>query len=472
MTPTLEHADYRRLSNGIELAVLPTARRSVVAMEMRFLAGYAYEHPDFLGVAHVLAEVITKGTESRDGRGLNDAFDQIGASYHVSAGRETLAFSCVCLPEFIAPAIELHAEMIRTPSLPDDACRVAVDLTHQALAALDDDPAELAKKYLHRQAYGKPLDRHVYGEIETLDRITRRQVLDHWQRYLRPAHMQVSIAGAVERDAIAGLFDSLFEASTTDGSDGGDEERRQGPRIEAEAPFPLVFHPGRSHHPKELEQEQIAVCFPGASARDPDEAVERVLVNVLAGGMSSRLLTAVRERQGLVYWAGAWFDRPRIGGTVHLGASTTPHNLQETFATLLREVERLADDVTEQEVQRAIAGITAMTETHGDVTRAKAVRLANDLFYLGRPVPLEERLARIRAVTPADIRDYLRGHRRDRLSIVTLGPQALEGGGTGAPSRVNRRGLASPGVYRRGTSQAAPGSQACDRPDESDVSDH
>lgn len=124
MTRATEHPQYRRLSNGIDLSLLPTERKSVASVEMRFLAGFAHEKPDCLGVAHLLAETITKGTARRDGRSLNDAFDEIGASYSVSAGREVFAFSCLCLPEFVRQALELHAEMIREPSLPADACQV------------------------------------------------------------------------------------------------------------------------------------------------------------------------------------------------------------------------------------------------------------------------------------------------------------------------------------------------------------
>lgn len=417
MTPGDEHVHYLRLANGIDLAVLPTGRRSVTAIEMRFLGGYAYERPDRLGVAHILAETMTKGTQRRDGRALNDAFDEIGTSYAVSAARETFVISCVCLPEFVAQAVELLAEMINEPSFPGEACEVAVELARQSLAALEDDPLELAKKCLCQQAYSPPLNRHVYGEPATVERIGREDVVEHWRTYLKPDRLLVSVAGAVDPSAVADLFERLFPATGLND-----------PVVNASLPlsFPLGFRPGQSHRQKDLEQEQIGVCFPGASAVDEDEAVERVIIGLLSGGMSSRLWQSIREKQGLVYWVGAWFDRPRTGGMIHLGSSCTPQNLEATSAMLLKEVNRLADDVTESEVQRAISGILAAAQTHGDVTRAKATRIVNDLFYLGRPIPLEEKLSRIRAVTIGDVRQYLRRHPREQLSIVTVGPRCLK----------------------------------------------
>ena len=109
MTPEL--TEYRRLDCGMELAVMPIPQRPVASMSIRLLAGYAFERTAYLGVAHVCDEAIAKGTAKRDGRALNDAFDEIGATHGSYAGRETFGFSCLCLPEFVPQAIDLLAPL-------------------------------------------------------------------------------------------------------------------------------------------------------------------------------------------------------------------------------------------------------------------------------------------------------------------------------------------------------------------------
>lgn len=418
MTQASDSIMHRRLACGVELAVQPLPDRPLAALEIRLLAGFAYEEASSLGAAHLLEETITKGTERRDGRAVNDAFDEIGAAHGSSAGRETIGFSAMCLPEFLDRCLDLHAEFIRTPTFPEDACGVAVELARQELVALEDDPAELARKLLHRRAYGEPLGRHALGEPETIERMTRDSIAAHWRSYFAADRMLVAVAGAVDADRLADHLDRVFEGFSANGpaNPGGDRD----------PDFAVQFTPGRFHHPKELEQEQVALCFPGACPTDDDFPVEKVALGVLAGGMSSRLFTEVREKQGLVYWVDAWSDHPRKAGMVHLAASSTPQNVGRTYATLLREIDRLAEDLTDEEIERAIVGIVARTRTRGDVTRARAARLVDDLFYYGRPIPLEEKIARIEAVTADDVRRYLATHPRDALSVVTLGPQPLE----------------------------------------------
>jgi predicted Zn-dependent peptidase len=141
--------------------------------------------------------------------------------------------------------------------------------------------------------------------------------------------------------------------------------------------------------------------------------------------MSGRLFTEIREKRGLVYWVGAWQETPRGSGMMFLGASTTPERCDQTFTALLHEVDRLAEDLTEDELERAITGIVANQETRGDSTRARCTELANDLFFFGRPVPVEEKLAKIRDVRIRDICRYLEEHPRERLCVATLGPRPL-----------------------------------------------
>ncbi|UCD28902.1 MAG: insulinase family protein, partial [Planctomycetota bacterium] len=240
---------------------------------------------------------------------------------------------------------------------------------------------------------------------------------DHWKRYFCNARMQVSIAGAVDPAMVADWLEGEFDGFN-DGSTGASA-------VSERPSFTLNFSPTHSHFPKELEQEQIAICFPGVGVVDDDHSVQRIIIGVLSGGMGARLFTEVREKQGLVYWVGAWRDQPRKGGMIHLGASTTPQNIDKTYTSLLREIDRLSEDVSENEIERAVAGIVTRVLTRGDVTRAKAAELANDLFYYGHPVSREEELEKVRSVRVSDVRQFLDNHPRDKLSVVALGPVEL-----------------------------------------------
>lgn len=419
----MEKLTHKTLPSGVELGCIELPGRRAVALEFRLRTGIADEPSDYLGLARLMQETIDLGTESHDGRGLSDAFDEIGASHGAWTGRESTAYPCLVLPEFLGRAIELHAEFLRTPTFPDEVVDVAIELTRQEINALQDDAHALCEKLLDAQVYGPLLGRHALGEPETLDRIKRTQLVDHWRAVYHAGRMQVTAAGAFDTSELIDLLEKHF-----DGFGAAEPAGR--------SHFEVTFRADRVHHHKELEQQHIGIAFRGVSMTDPDYAVQRVMLGVLSGGMSSRLFTEVREKQGLVYWVSAWGEMPRGAGMLFLGASTTPERCEITYATLLREVDRLSEDLTQEEVSRAATGIIARIETRGDITRSRCSELADDIFHYGHPISQEEKIAKVQAVTADDVRRYLSENPRNELSVLTLGPRPPEGAHLAGPVPV------------------------------------
>lgn len=407
-----EHT-HLQLACGIELAVLHLPQRRAEALDIRVLAGLADEPADRLGLARLVEETLDKGTQQRDGRALSDAFDEIGAMTSSWCGREMTAFSALVLPEYFARCVELHAEFLRTPTFPTDACEVAVELGRQELLTLNDDVQALCDKYIARQALGPILGRHSAGERATLDATTREDFLRFWRENYAAGRMIISAAGPLEPQVVAECVERCFAGF------GSTERANRAPRA-------VEFQAIATHHAKDTEQEQISIALRGVPVNHADRPAERLLLGVLGGGMSARLFTEVREKQGLAYWVGAWSENPRGSGLLLVGAATTPQRCQQTYDTLLRELQRAAGDVSAEEVERALAGFLVRADVRGDQTRTRCSEQADDLIHFGRPVPMEEKLDRLRAVTFEQVRDFAARYvARAPRSVVTLGPEPL-----------------------------------------------
>jgi predicted Zn-dependent peptidase len=411
---TAPEADFVHgfLDSGVELAVDRLPHRNTVAMCFRMLTGVADDPPELTGIGAIVERTLSKGTQNYEGQALADAFDALGAEWGGTAGRQSTLLRVVCLPEFALDVVDLVAEMICRPTFPQEACEVAVQLAQEELRHMEDDPHDLLQADIQRLTLGPVYGRYPGGEAETLARITPEDVRAHWRKTYHGGRLQVALAGPVDADAFAQRLDACPT---------GFGEAARGGRELAD----YTFAPRRRHREKDLKQQYIGLTLPGASKGDADFPVEQVLIGVLAGGMSGRLFTEVREKQGLVYWVGAWHEQPRGRGVIHLGASTTPERCEQTYRTLLRELERLHEDLTEQETQRARDGLIAHLETEDDLTRARAAVLSDDLFHFSRPVGAGPKLKAIRAVTAAQVEDYVRRLPRDQVCVATVGPRAL-----------------------------------------------
>ena len=410
-TPIAGEFVHRRLDSGVEFAVDRLSDRNTVALCFRMLSGLADEPAELTGISAIVEGTLSKGTRRYDGRGLADAFDQLGAQWASASGRQSTLVRVLCLPEFLLDVVDLVAEMIVHPTFPDEACQVAIELAQQELRHLEDEPHDLLRILVQRLTLGPVLGRHPGGTPESLARLTSEEIRSYWRRVYHAGRLQVSASGPVDPDALAERINERF------GGFGSSD-------LTGRAVADFTFKPCREHRHKSLEQEYLGITLSGLP-RDHDLfPVEQVLIGVLSGGMSGRLFTEVREKQGLVYWVGAWHEQPRGKGIIHLGASSTPENCQKTQDTLLRELERVGEDLTAAETIRARDGLIAQFETEDDLTRARAGGLSDDLFHFGRPIGPETKLKALRAVTPQEVRDYARQLPTGRICVATVGPRS------------------------------------------------
>ena len=105
---------------------------------------------------------------------------------------------------------------------------------------------------------------------------------------------------------------------------------------------------------KDLEQLHLAVSLPGLSFFDDQYYTSEVFATLYGGGMSSRLFQEIREKKGLAYTISAFSSNMVDGGTFGIYAGTDTSSAFEVIDLSITEMEKLADHVTSQEVERAL----------------------------------------------------------------------------------------------------------------------
>jgi predicted Zn-dependent peptidase len=176
---------------------------------------------------------------------------------------------------------------------------------------------------------------------------------------------------------------------------------------------------------RELEQAHIAVALEGVPQRDPSLYSLQVFASVLGGGMSSRLFQEVREIRGLCYSIYAFHAPYSDTGLFGLYAGTDATDAAELMRVVVAELTAAVDTVTEVEIQRAKAQMKAGLLMALESSGARAEQLARQMIVFGRPMPLDEIVGRIEAVTVESARAAGRAlMRRSRPAIAALGPGA------------------------------------------------
>ncbi|MCW5820437.1 MAG: insulinase family protein, partial [Trueperaceae bacterium] len=171
-------------------------------------------------------------------------------------------------------------------------------------------------------------------------------------------------------------------------------------------------------------QVQIGLAFPSPAPGTDDMYVYLLALEVLSGSMGARLFTEVREKRGLVYSVSAFFRALRGFGYTLGYAGTTAERASETLEVFLAELARLAEGVSDAELERARTGLLSSIVMAGEASGATAGRLSNDVVLFGRPRTAAEITARIDGVTLSQVNRYLAANPVPQPTVVTLGPAA------------------------------------------------
>ena len=400
-----------QLANGMTLLAERMEHVRSAALNFLVPAGCVYDPPKHLGVASVLADLLTRGAGERDSRELSLALDNLGLDRDESVGTLHVRFWGATLARNLAPALEIYADILRRPHLPREELEPVQALALQDLQSLEDEPRQKLLIELRRRHYPTPLGQDRRGTREGIESLTPALVRSHYRRLFRPRGTILSVAGNIDWEPLRDQVERLFGDWTA----GEDPTLTLGPQ------------PARHEHlSKDTTQTQIGIAYPSVPIGHADYYAAQGAVNVLSGGMSARLFTEVREKRGLCYAVWASYQMVKDRASVVCYAGTTNDRAQETFDVTLGELRRLQEGIEDEEVERVRAGLKSSLIMQEESTSARAGSLASDWYYLGRVRTFDEIQAAIDALTPRSIIEHLRRFPPGDFTIVTLGPKPLK----------------------------------------------
>jgi predicted Zn-dependent peptidase len=148
-----------------------------------------------------------------------------------------------------------------------------------------------------------------------------------------------------------------------------------------------------------------------------------VFTVALGGGMSSRLFQEVREKRGLCYTISA-FHMPYLDtGMFGLYSGTDQADAAELMQVVVDQIADATETLEEKEVARVKAQMKASLLMALESSNARAEQIARQMLYYGRPIPLDEIVAKVDAVTAESARAAGRALLgRSRPAIAALGP--------------------------------------------------
>jgi predicted Zn-dependent peptidase len=405
--------DVTRLASGLIVVTDAMPHLQTASLGCWVTCGSRYEQPDEHGISHFLEHMAFKGTARRTARQIAEEIEAVGGDLNAGTGVEMTAYYARVLKEDIALGIDVLSDILSQPAFDPEEIAREKNVIVQEIGAVEDTPDDLVFEHLQATAFaGQPVGRSILGTRATVRSFDAKRLRAYLARNYRAPGMVVAAAGAVRHEQVVQEAERRF---------GGFVGPPAGP------PEAARFRGGAFIERRDLEQVHIAMALEGVPQRDPTIFSLQVFTNVLGGGMSSRLFQEVREQRGLCYAIYAFHAPYADTGMFGLYAGTDAIDAPELMRVVVDEIAAAAATINEAEIARAKAQIKAGLLMALESSGARAEQLARQMIVYGRPVPMEEIVARVDAVTVESARAAGRALiLRSRPAVAALGPDGLE----------------------------------------------
>jgi predicted Zn-dependent peptidase len=399
------------LPSGITVLVetLPYVRSVAFGYYLR--SGSAVELEEHGGASHFLEHLVFKGTEKRTTQEIAQVIDILGGDVDAFTGKEYTSFYAHVLDEQLPTALELLTEIVTSPRFTHDDVEMERGVILEEIKMVEDTPDDLVHEIFVTAFWpDHPLGRPILGTEETIGRLARAKIIEHYHQTFQPSNLIFSASGNVTPEEIVPFLEKHFPVTSQ-------------PAFRREWNTPTPKQHVILREKRELEQVHLCLGSRGFPQQGHERYAAALFNSVLGGGMSSRLFQKIREQEGLVYSITSYHNGYLHGGYEAVYAACAPRNLKRVLDLTLAEMKKIKlEGATANELADAKLHLKGSILLSLESTTSRMSGIARQEYYFGRQYSADEIIEHIDAVTLDDIRDVARAIvDPESLSLTLLG---------------------------------------------------
>ena len=408
---------HSTLPNGLEVVAIPDHRAPVVTHMLWYKVGSADETPGKSGLAHFLEHLLFKGTEKNPSGRFSQVVATIGGQENAFTSSDYTGYFQRVPRDKLKEMMEFEADRMTGLVLTDEAVQpeLKVVLEEQNMRVANNPAARLGEQMDAALYLNHPYGRPVIGWRHEIEQLNREEALAFYRRFYTPNNAILVVAGDVTAEEVRKLAEETYGKVPRV----AEIKPRARPREpEQQAARTVTLADARVTQPSVSRYYLV----PSSSTAQPGESEALdVLGHVLGRGANSRLYQALVIDKGIAVNAGASYDgtavdntRLSVYGTPKPG--TTLPQIEEAIDAVLAEV--IANGVTADELERAKNRMIADAIYANDSQRMLAQWYGASLATGATVEQVRAWPDRIRVVTADAVRDAARKWLDKRRSVT------------------------------------------------------
>lgn len=330
-----------QLKNGIVLYLLEDHELPLIEGSAIIKTGSLYEPLEKTGLAGLTGTVMrTGGTKSKTGDQIDEELEFIAGSIETGIGSESGSASISVLKEDIDKGLELFADILMNPIFSEDKIDLAKKQVLEQIRRRNDEPNSILRREFGFLIYGK---NSVFARVpteETINSITREDLINFHKKYFYPNNIMIGFTGDFDSKELIKKLEYVFKDWK--------KENINFPSV------PVVNENVKSsinYVFKDINQSNIAIGHLGIKRHNPDYFSIIIMNEILN---FQRLFFKIRTEEGLAYSVGSSFSIPSYDGTFRAVMQTKLESTVKAIELLKKLINEIRENpVTDEELNVA-----------------------------------------------------------------------------------------------------------------------
>ncbi len=386
-----------KLSNGLRVYGIENSEVPLIQFEIVVDGGQLLEDINKVGVAELMAQTMTQGTQKKTPQELEEAIQQLGASITVGARTEDIRIRATALARNYDATLALVEEMLFEPRWDVKEFELIKQRTIGAIRQQEGDPNSIAQARYNELIYGKEnmRSRNILGTVDSVNAITIDDLKAFYSKNISPSVSRMHVVGAIDKTRLTGSLSNINKRWAAKKVDIPVYKTPASP-TKAQVYFYDV---------PDAKQSVLRFGYPALAQTDPDFYPATVMNYILGGGgFASQLTQQLREGKGYTYGIGSGFSGTKSPGafTIQSGVRT---NVTLESAQLVKSIlQDYARNFSDKDLETTKGFLIKSNARAFETANAKLNMLDNISSYGWKPDYVKGREQIVKSMTLQQIR--------------------------------------------------------------------
>ncbi len=322
-----------RLANGMPVYFISGGSEPVMRIEVVFRSGGSHDIKP--GVAEFMAGLLSEGTQKMTSIELAEHIESRGATIQTRGGVDTIRVRLFTLTRFLPELMGVITDVIQMPAFDANELKLYAENKVERLQIDLKKNEVIAYRHLTEAIFGPG---HPYGKNakpEDYLAITTDDLRHHHAHHIHPDRGMVFISGSFGQKEMEIIQNTLGQWSPRHENGVAKQNSH-----ELKSRTGLIEIPGPQAH-----QAAIRIGRKLFPQSHPDYNGLFLLNTILGGYFGSRLMTEIRENQGMTYGIYSSVDSFAEDGCFYISTETATDNVDKVILAIKGETDKLRTEL-------------------------------------------------------------------------------------------------------------------------------